>query len=566
MLPESCDPARLPVLCRCPSRQTPDAVSTRTYPVACNRDCGGGCPLLATVEGGRVVRIANNPAGGPFLKGCVRGYRAYLQQQAADRLTTPLVRTGPRGSGQFREAGWDEALGLVASRLAIVIERHGNDSIIALSGSGSCRGALHDTGALTARFLNLDRRSRRASRTRTARRPRPTSNRSCSARTRPGSTRRPCSTPAMIVLWGANIVDCIMGCEWRARVREAKRRGVPVVVIDPRRTETAKQLGTEWLPVRPGTDSALMLAVPARADHRVPRGRGVRRRARDGMGGAAAQGARAGGRAGRRWRRARPAAGAGRHAGVGRGGMRDAGGAHRRAGARLGAPPPDRARPRPLDPAHLGRGGGRAPGDRPAGRDGQPRAPRRFVGRPHLGRPARAAPRGHPGATESRHREHRRKRLGRRRHCGTGRRPSCRHPRRPQRGRQLRRSGRRRPQERPRHAGTRVHRLPRPVPDRDREVLRRRPAGHALARARRRRVHECQLPALLAQGGRAAGAGARRLRDLRRDRRAHGRRGAVHRGQGRRRPGCASSSSAPRSRTRTSSAPLACTSRPTRSA
>ncbi len=52
-----------------------------------------------------------------------------------------------------------------------------------------------------------------------------------------------------------------MGCEWRARIRQAKRRGVPVVVIDPRRTETARQLGTQWLPVRPGTDSALMLAV-----------------------------------------------------------------------------------------------------------------------------------------------------------------------------------------------------------------------------------------------------------------------------------------------------------------
>jgi anaerobic dimethyl sulfoxide reductase subunit A len=65
----------------------------------------------------------------------------------------------------------------------------------------------------------------------------------------------------MIILWGANIFDCIMGCEWRARVRQAKARGVPVVVIDPRNTETAKRLGTEWLPVLPGTDSALMLAV-----------------------------------------------------------------------------------------------------------------------------------------------------------------------------------------------------------------------------------------------------------------------------------------------------------------
>ena len=79
-------------------------------PVACNRDCGGGCPLLATVEDGRVRRIADNPAGGPYLKGCIRGYHAWRQQQAPDRLTSPLVRTGPRGSGQFREAGWPEAV------------------------------------------------------------------------------------------------------------------------------------------------------------------------------------------------------------------------------------------------------------------------------------------------------------------------------------------------------------------------------------------------------------------------------------------------------------------------
>lgn len=215
---------------------------------------------MATVEGGRVVRIANNPAGGPFLKGCVRGYRAHLQQQAPDRLTTPLIRTGSRGSGQFREAGWDEALGLVASRLATVIERHGNESIIALSGSGSCRGALHDTGALTARFLNLVGGHVEESNTYSS---------AAASYVEPVvlGTNRAGIDPAtlqhsgMIVLWGANIVDCIMGCEWRARVRQAKRRGVPVVVIDPRRTETAKQLGTEWLPVRPGTDSALMLAV-----------------------------------------------------------------------------------------------------------------------------------------------------------------------------------------------------------------------------------------------------------------------------------------------------------------
>ena len=96
------------------------------------------------------MRIANNPGGGPHLRGCVRGFQAWRQQQAEDRLTRPLVRSGPRGSGRFREAGWEEAVRLVAEGLARVRERHGDASILALGGSGSCRGALHDTDDLTA--------------------------------------------------------------------------------------------------------------------------------------------------------------------------------------------------------------------------------------------------------------------------------------------------------------------------------------------------------------------------------------------------------------------------------
>jgi anaerobic dimethyl sulfoxide reductase subunit A len=65
----------------------------------------------------------------------------------------------------------------------------------------------------------------------------------------------------LIILWGANIVDNRFGCEMEARIREARKRGVPVVVVDPRRTLTASRLGTQWIPVRPGTDSVLMSAV-----------------------------------------------------------------------------------------------------------------------------------------------------------------------------------------------------------------------------------------------------------------------------------------------------------------
>ncbi len=229
-------------------------------PVSCNRDCGGGCPLLAHVEDGRVTRIAPNPAGGPYLKGCIRGYLAAGQLYDPARLTRPLVRDGSRGSGRFREVSWDEALGRVADGLSAVRERHGDGAVLGLGGSGSCRGAVHHTGRLRERFLNLagghvcesDSYSSAAIRF---------TEEVVLGTNYGGVDASTVAHAGMLVLWGANLADCIMGCEWRARVREAKRRGVPVVVIDPRRTATATQLGTEWLPVRPGTDAALLLGL-----------------------------------------------------------------------------------------------------------------------------------------------------------------------------------------------------------------------------------------------------------------------------------------------------------------
>ncbi|MCX7038323.1 MAG: molybdopterin-dependent oxidoreductase [Spirochaetes bacterium] len=73
---------------------------------------------MATIENGRVTRVANNPVGGKYLKGCRRGFSLPLEQNAPDRLLKPLVRDGERGSGRFRKASWDEALRFAAERWA----------------------------------------------------------------------------------------------------------------------------------------------------------------------------------------------------------------------------------------------------------------------------------------------------------------------------------------------------------------------------------------------------------------------------------------------------------------
>jgi len=229
-------------------------------PVSCNKDCGGDCPLLATVEHGRVTRITNNPLGNPYMTGCVRGFQMPWALYAPDRVQKPLLRTGPRGSAQFREIEWPHALDLVAGRLADVKARYGNDAILHLGGSGSCRGALHNTHLLTTRFLSLFggytetywNYSSAAAHfvtpyvlgTRMA-----------------GIDAGTLQFSNLIVLWGANVAVTRFGCETEARIREAKNRGVEVIVIDPRRSATAARLGTRWIPVRPGTDTALMMAV-----------------------------------------------------------------------------------------------------------------------------------------------------------------------------------------------------------------------------------------------------------------------------------------------------------------
>lgn len=235
-------------------------MSRTSVAVTCNKDCGGGCPLLAEIRDGHVTRVRDNPLAGRTMKGCPRGYEMPRVVYAPDRILKPLLRTGPRGSGQFREATWPEALDRVASRLAELRDRHGPASTLALAGFASGRGALHSTQRLTKRFLALLGGYTEI-----------TGGYSSAAAdfvtpmvlgTGPaGIDSATLRHARLIILWGANIKDTRLGCDTEFYIREARRRGVEVIVLDPRRSSTMDKLGTRWIPVRPGTDAALMMAV-----------------------------------------------------------------------------------------------------------------------------------------------------------------------------------------------------------------------------------------------------------------------------------------------------------------
>jgi anaerobic selenocysteine-containing dehydrogenase len=239
------------------------------FPVSCNKDCGGGCPLIAYTENGHVTRIKNNPLGTLYMKGCRKGFQAMKMDQHPERLTRPLIRLQNRARlfsnvqnarENFREASWEEALSLAATRLEKFRIDHKCSSLIDLSGGGGCRGTVHNNSKLTSRFLTLWGGALRCSGSYSS---------EAASYVMPyifgtkfsGMDAGNLAHSNLIILWGYNAFDTRMGCEMSPRILEAKKRGIPIVVIDPRKTRTADTMGSWWIPIKPGTDTALMAAL-----------------------------------------------------------------------------------------------------------------------------------------------------------------------------------------------------------------------------------------------------------------------------------------------------------------
>ncbi len=96
--------------------------------------CGVGCQLWLHVKDGRITKVTGVEDGEPNRgRLCVKGRFGYDFLYSEERLRTPLIRE----NGTFREASWDEALGLVASKFKEIIQKHGPDAIAGVSSSRS---------------------------------------------------------------------------------------------------------------------------------------------------------------------------------------------------------------------------------------------------------------------------------------------------------------------------------------------------------------------------------------------------------------------------------------------
>jgi len=97
----------------------------------CHHDCPDTCGWEVTVEGGVAVKMRGNP-NHPYSLGelCPKVNRYLDRVYSPERILYPLIRTGSKGSGEFRQATWDEALKLVATKVHEVSAEFGGEAVL----------------------------------------------------------------------------------------------------------------------------------------------------------------------------------------------------------------------------------------------------------------------------------------------------------------------------------------------------------------------------------------------------------------------------------------------------
>lgn len=221
----------------------------------CPHDCPSTCALEVERLDASTIGKVRGAKENDYTAGviCAKVARYAERVHHAGRIANPLRRTGEKGSGEFQEISWDDALDEVAEAFEKAEQSYGSEAIWPYFYAG--------TMGLVQRFgMNRLRHAKRYSGqleticSSTAR-----AGYSAGVGTCMGSDPREMAESDLILCWGVNPASTqvnVMTHISRAR----KQRGAKLVVIDPYRTRTAK-VADLHLPLRPGTDGALACAV-----------------------------------------------------------------------------------------------------------------------------------------------------------------------------------------------------------------------------------------------------------------------------------------------------------------
>jgi cysteine desulfurase NifS len=228
--------------------------------------CPAGCWIEAGIKENKLVDIKLDASHSLGMM-CRRGKYAPEIVHSKHRLRYPLKRIGPKGSFKFKPITWDEAYDAIASNFNKMKADYGAESVAIYTGRGSFDLALCDmfqpkgvavssasnilfpfgspntmgVGALCyVSFAMIA--------------PHVTMGRMLI------NMFTDIENAEMLLVWGSNPATDSPPLDM-FRLEVAAKRGADIVVIDPRRTETALRTGAQWIPIRPGTDGALALSL-----------------------------------------------------------------------------------------------------------------------------------------------------------------------------------------------------------------------------------------------------------------------------------------------------------------
>jgi anaerobic dimethyl sulfoxide reductase subunit A len=234
----------------------------RIVHTVCNSHCGGTCDFKVHVREGKIIRIESVPDDDGHTSMCLRGHAYRQRVYSPDRLLHPLKRTGPRGSGEFTRISWEEALDTVAGEMKRIKTEYGNAALLhfcsmcdphLLHHVLAFHSLLCSFGGYTAPWGYISCEASAFAKG-------VTFGKSSKIRYS-GHTPEEYLESRLIIMWGWNPATTEMGSNMSLSLARAKEGGARIIAVDPRHTDSAAAFADQWIPIRPGTDAAVMLAM-----------------------------------------------------------------------------------------------------------------------------------------------------------------------------------------------------------------------------------------------------------------------------------------------------------------